>query len=149
MVYTEYLPVSLYEQRYFRSHLPKEPRPASVPGKRGPKPKLPLCHPDQPYGWKGLCQDCAKREERWRHRGIEMTVKRYNQILAKQHGACVICFHVPQPGQRRLAVDHDHRTGKTRGLLCMACNRLLLPLIRYHVTSARLRRAAAYLKKYD
>jgi hypothetical protein len=47
-------------------------------------------------------------------------------MLAKQNGVCVVCR---QPETKvingkvlKLAVDHDHETGKVRGLLCMACN---------------------------
>ena len=41
-----------------------------------------------------------------------------------QGGVCAICFG-PGVASRRLAVDHDHNTGKVRGLLCADCNRAL------------------------
>lgn len=37
---------------------------------------------------------------------------------------CGICGR-PAPPRRRLARDHDHRTGEPRGLLCSPCNRAL------------------------
>ena len=41
--------------------------------------------------------------------------------LARSQGnCCAICG--AKPKGRRLAVDHDHKTGKVRGLLCMFCN---------------------------
>jgi len=44
----------------------------------------------------------------------------YAQRLAAQKGRCAICRKVPR--KRYLAVDHDHRTGTVRGLLCYFCN---------------------------
>ena len=49
----------------------------------------------------------------------------YHVQLERQGGGCAVCGWAPRPGQRRLAVDHNHKTGKVRGLLCMAHNRTL------------------------
>lgn len=49
-----------------------------------------------------------------------LTQKEYTEMLDKQKGVCAICGGVCT---RRLAVDHDHETGKVRGLLCNNCNR--------------------------
>jgi len=49
-----------------------------------------------------------------------MTVETYDSMFDKQGGACFICKRPPKV--RRLAVDHDHTTGKVRGLLCWRCN---------------------------
>jgi len=45
----------------------------------------------------------------------------YQQLLEEQEGGCAICGAPPKT--RRLSVDHNHRTGKVRGLLCFRCNR--------------------------
>ncbi len=50
-----------------------------------------------------------------------MTVEEYAALLAEQGGVCAICREACSSG-KRLAVDHDHTTGKCRGLLCMRCN---------------------------
>src|SRR5437899_4206973 len=47
----------------------------------------------------------------------------YDERLAAQGGGCAICGNAPKT--RRLHVDHDHKTGKVRGLLCHRCNRRL------------------------
>lgn len=52
-----------------------------------------------------------------------LTVEEYDTILAAQGGMCAICEG--SPGARRLHVDHDHETGRVRGLLCLSCNTLL------------------------
>ena len=52
-----------------------------------------------------------------------ITVEQYGQMFEKQNGLCKICG---EPGiSRRLAVDHCHKTGKVRGLLCWKCNMCL------------------------
>lgn len=45
----------------------------------------------------------------------------YDMLLRIQHGACALCLR--PPSNIRLHVDHDHRTGIVRGLLCHRCNR--------------------------
>lgn len=48
----------------------------------------------------------------------------YERLLALQQGRCAICRR--RPRAKRLAVDHNHGTGKVRGLLCEPCNRRVL-----------------------
>ena len=65
----------------------------------------------------------------------------YETLFAAQNGVCAIC---KTPRRYRLNVDHDHKTGVVRGLLCRLCNGRLL-------TAARdkpevLRSAADYLE---
>lgn len=52
-----------------------------------------------------------------------LTLKQYDEIFEKQDGNCIICG-LPEI-MRRLSVDHDHKTGKIRALLCERCNLLL------------------------
>jgi hypothetical protein len=49
-----------------------------------------------------------------------ITLEEYDRILALQNGVCAICENKPKG--RFLCVDHCHRTGKIRGLLCSRCN---------------------------
>ena len=46
----------------------------------------------------------------------------YQDLLTQQNGACGICGSILGPGDKKLAVDHNHLTGIVRGLLCSACN---------------------------
>lgn len=53
-----------------------------------------------------------------------ITPQKYNEILKQQEGSCAICGGINKNG-KRLAVDHCHKTGKIRGLLCNKCNSVL------------------------
>jgi hypothetical protein len=48
----------------------------------------------------------------------------YNEMYEKQNGVCSICNNYP-PAGTLLSVDHDHNSGKVRGLLCVQCNTAL------------------------
>lgn len=56
-----------------------------------------------------------------------ITSDQYYSLLVKQCGVCAICkkpeTSLSRSGKlRRLSVDHNHETGKVRGLLCFRCN---------------------------
>jgi hypothetical protein len=50
-----------------------------------------------------------------------ITLDDYNCMYKLQLGVCMICNQAETNG-KRLAIDHDHSTGKVRGLLCNHCN---------------------------
>jgi len=63
------------------------------------------------------------RKEIYLKRDHDITTAQYSDLLRKQNYVCAICGrngHIK--GKPSLAVDHDHRTGKIRGLLCFNCN---------------------------
>lgn len=47
-----------------------------------------------------------------------LSLEDYNQMINNQQGKCAICGI----SDTQLCVDHDHSTGKVRGLLCHNCN---------------------------
>lgn len=49
-----------------------------------------------------------------------ITAWEYERHVVAQGGRCAICRQIPEG---RLVVDHDHATGRRRGLLCDACNK--------------------------
>lgn len=63
----------------------------------------------------------ARKPTRAKQLGV--TDEEYAAMLERQGGGCAICGATPKT--RRLHVDHDHRTGGVRGLLCHRCNRAL------------------------
>jgi hypothetical protein len=50
-----------------------------------------------------------------------ITLAYYTAMNAAQGGVCAIC-RKPCKSGRQLAVDHDHKTGAVRALLCIPCN---------------------------
>lgn len=52
--------------------------------------------------------------------GIDIDV--YMSMLKKQNHCCAVCGTHETVLSRKLAVDHNHTTGKIRGLLCHHCN---------------------------
>lgn len=68
----------------------------------------------------------------------------YNLLLKRQNGVCAICLR-PERSDRykHFSVDHDHVTGKVRGLLCSGCNRAIGIM---GDDAVRLRRASEYLE---
>jgi hypothetical protein len=79
-----------------------------------------------------------------------ITLEWYRETLAKQNNVCAICKEPETTVIRekviKMPVDHDHETGKTRGLLCTRCNRGL-GLFRDKIDI--LNSAISYLSKYS
>lgn len=69
-----------------------------------------------------------------------ITVADFKAMWKQQAGRCAICR---KKQERRLTVDHDHRTGRVRGLLCFNCN---IGLGKFQDRARLLERAAAYLR---
>ncbi len=84
-------------------------------------------------------------EEEWRThvRLVNMygiTLAEYNQMVEDQKSECLICHKKFE----KLVVDHDHSTGKVRGLLCLRCN---LALGQFSDDVSLLRGAIEYLNR--
>lgn len=85
--------------------------------------------------WRALnpdkCKEYAERrdkegtrEKAWQRR-YGITRQDYETLLELQGDSCAICktMDVGRKGHTHFHVDHDHETGKVRGLLCDLCNR--------------------------
>ena len=75
-------------------------------------------------------------------------IAEYERRLAEQNGGCALCKRAPKPGKRH-HVDHNHRTGALRGLLCGPCNGKLLGRLERFGHMVTLPMLIEYLKKYD
>lgn len=89
--------------------------------------------------------------ERGRHlmREYGITIEQYNIMEAQQNGLCAICKQ-PETQERkgvkyRLAVDHCHKTGKIRGLLCFKCNSAMGSFEKRDIPMSNVE---SYLEKY-
>ena len=110
--------------------------------------KCKLSHPLDNYykssriksGKRGDCKFCvAKTRKRWARRNYSpskeknkdlkrrynISLSEYNELVRKQEGCCEICGVHESKLTRSLHVDHNHKTGEIRGLLCLQCNKLL------------------------
>lgn len=90
-------------------------------------------------GLTAYCKPChskkgrLNREKKWgstRHYHLVqrygITAEEVDVLLEKQRGLCAICSLIPDPKLRNpWHVDHDHSTGRVRGILCHSCNTAL------------------------
>lgn len=77
----------------------------------------------------------------WR---FKLTVEEWETMLKAQKGGCATCSIPDELNGRRLAVDHDHVSGKNRGLLCYRCN---ITLGKVADDPKLLRKLAEYLER--
>jgi len=79
-----------------------------------------------------------------------ITIDIYNSMVEKQNGKCVICngneVYKSKGKVHNLSVDHCHKTGKIRELLCRACNQVL-GIFKENIE--RFENAIIYLKKHN
>lgn len=55
-----------------------------------------------------------------------ITEEAYEALLQSQNYGCKLCGATQSDRKReKLSVDHDHKTGRIRGLLCGKCNKML------------------------
>lgn len=88
-------------------------------------------------------QRLKARELRFKKYGITETA--YDAMFKAQGGLCAVCRSQPavKSGHSRLHIDHDHKTGAVRGLLCYPCN---LAIGRFKDCPENMRRAADYVE---
>jgi hypothetical protein len=72
-------------------------------------------------------------------RAYGISLEDFLSMVKEQQGLCLICQM-----QKKLYVDHNHVTGKVRGLLCNTCNR---GLGFFHEDEDLLNRAIAYIRR--
>ena len=71
-----------------------------------------------------VCKTCKVIQNRQYRDGT--TEEQYIAAFTSQGGMCAICgTDTPGASRKQFAMDHCHKTGKFRGLLCMKCNRAL------------------------
>ncbi|WP_306432403.1 endonuclease VII domain-containing protein [Streptomyces sp. A1136] len=86
------------------------------------------------------CKACRAIQGRAGHlkRSHGITEEERDLMIAAQGGLCGICQEAPAEH-----VDHDHQTGKVRGVLCFSCN---AALGQFKDRPDVIRRAAAYVE---
>ena len=84
------------------------------------------------------CKECDKARVKARHqanpertrnndlkRNYGITLEDHSKMYEEQNGRCAICGSEGDGRWKKLCVDHDHKTGKVRKLLCRNCNMIL------------------------
>lgn len=96
-----------------------------------------LC-PSKRDGLSSRCKECRLKHERpknhrqlgrwrsWLHKRYGLTLEEAKAIFDKQGEKCAVCERSLENGRHE--IDHCHKTGKVRGILCPRCNRWLAAL---------------------
>ena len=91
-----------------------------------------------------VCKPCCRDQQLKAKFNLSTNV--YLDLLESQGGVCQICKCPPFVNERKnFAVDHDHSTGKVRGILCSSCN-TMLGNAKDNIST--LQNAISYLSKY-
>lgn len=81
------------------------------------------CKNEQSRDWGKNNKD--RRKDNALKKNFGITLLQYNSVLDEQNHKCMICRRHESEFKNSFAVDHCHKSGKVRGLLCMDCNVLL------------------------
>jgi hypothetical protein len=109
-----------------------------------------------PDGRTATCKQCNNRQGRQWYSGQTKTYHRmsryglsedaYYAMLEAQNYKCALCKSTDPKRKQGFVVDHDHETGRIRGLLCHSCN-IALGMLGDDITG--LKRAVKYLENND
>ena len=112
------------------------------------------CLKEQPfdffYDGKNQCKDCKKFVS-WKghiRRKFGITPEDFHSMSEAQNDVCAICGKAEGEDNRRtkLTIDHNHDTGKIRGLLCHNCN-TAIGLFKDDISN--ISNAIDYLRKHE
>jgi hypothetical protein len=85
----------------------------------------------------------TKRGARLRLR-YGITERKFNQLVRAQRGRCPICLRPFKEIKGRPNLDHNHKTGEIRGVLCGYCNQRV---VWRHTDVAKLKRLVSYMEQ--
>lgn len=110
-------------------------------------------------GHRGICIPCTRRAAAIRHQATRdaarnrrylnrygITAADVDELRAAQHYRCALCGRHEDRLPLGLMVDHHHRSGTVRALLCHSCN---AGLGHFRESPETLRAALAYLERAD
>ena len=124
------------------------------------------CHPELVMHAKGLCKACYYKinrknynreyqkiynknnptsKKRGHLKPLGWTLELFEDTLLKQHNKCAICEKPRSAFKKNFSVDHNHKSGQIRGLLCYRCNKFILGRQTYETVL----KMKAYLEKYE
>lgn len=94
----------------------------------------------KPHSARGYCADHYRI-----YNSFKIPAELYQEMLDAQNNKCAICLDECSSGMR-LAIDHSHKTGNIRALLCGKCNR---GLGMFDDDTGKLKAAIIYLEQYS
>jgi hypothetical protein len=101
-------------------------------------------------GYANICRKCNydKNGREWHlKKTYGISTEDFNFLREKQNYSCACCGkHENEISRKRLYIDHNHQTGKVRGLLCHSCN-VSLGLMKEDIDS--IASLIAYLKEHN
>jgi hypothetical protein len=81
---------------------------------------------------------------------IGATIELFNKMLEEQGGLCKICSLDFEKENKKPVIDHNHDTGKLRGILCQNCNMQLGHIERSKIKNFLfMDKAIEYLKLHN
>ena len=94
-------------------------------------------------GLDSWCRDCRRKYVKQYAQPPGINPEETHKVkLLRKICECVICGE-PEINGRQLAIDHDHKTGLVRGVLCQRCN---MGLGQFRDSPELLRYAALYIE---
>lgn len=93
------------------------------------------------------CKSCEKERKLRSHleKTYGLTLEDYEDMVLEQDNKCYLCGEEPSDVYGRLVVDHCHKTGKVRKLLCRMCN---IHLSKIEACEEYFNRVKNYLDSY-
>ena len=79
-------------------------------------------NPDKAKAHQSKSYASGKWRDGWYRRAYGISEELYLKTLERQKGKCAICGTTEPGGRGRFHVDHDHKSGAVRKLLCKSCN---------------------------
>ena len=116
--------------------------------KPGLQPRCKTCSLEDTRIWREK-QSIDRLKDLYYKRTYGMSLEEFNCLLDVQHGKCKLCYRdvsVEGLGPNRAVVDHCHKNGQVRGILCNECNRALGY---FHDNIQALENAIDYIRNED
>jgi hypothetical protein len=101
----------------------------------------------KPHGLSWACRTC--HVDIWREKTYKINKAKYLEMAAAQNNRCAICKSSATGNKSNsdvFAVDHNHKTGAVRGLLCIKCN---TGIAMFNENIEHLIEAIEYIRKFD
>lgn len=73
-----------------------------------------------------------RQRNKWLRTQYGIDLSEYNRLFQIQGGMCAVCKIHQSQLNKSLCVDHNHQTGKVRGLLCPTCNSQVIVAVEYY-----------------